>query len=404
MSLLTGLFNLLALLYIGRAVQLAIQIGRNWNELRQEPLTGPKQRLAEQAAFFLGVPPAVLIHELCHALAVILFGGRVAEFGYRVFWGYVVPQGSFSAVQNWIIAVAGTLGSLGFGAALWLLLRRNPSRTIHYFGLRAFRFQVYFSLLYYPIFTLFLPIGDWRVIYNFQATPIISGVTALVHALALLLFWRADRSGWFEMAAFGSTAEQFRYEQMAQAAVADPAARLHTIAMVRNGGAPRQAGRLLDEFLKTHPESAEGHLQLALLSLEANRGQPSRDVFTATEKAIALGLRDPDQAILARQLAAMYHLQRGDGAAAEAQLSAALAQTTAFAAGRIEPLRLAQLHRLLSQAHRRQGQFNEASAEIETAIRIAEEVGLDAVVQEFQGEREVIRKHAGRPLANSADI
>src|SRR5690606_15334335 len=158
--LITGLFNLLALLYIGRAVQLAIQVIRNWNAVRQEPLTREKQRLAEQAAFFLGVPPAVFVHELAHALAVVLFGGQVAEFGYRVFWGYVVPVGSFTAIENWIIAVAGTLGSLAFGALVWLGLRRNESRTLQYFGVRAYRFQIYFSLVYYPLFSLFLPIGD----------------------------------------------------------------------------------------------------------------------------------------------------------------------------------------------------------------------------------------------------
>lgn len=111
--------------------------------MRQEPLTGEKQRLAEQAAFFLGVPPAVFVHELAHAVAVLAFGGQVAEFGYRVFWGYVVPQG-FTALENWIIALVGTLGSLGFGALLWLVLRRHESRTLQYFGLRAFRFQIYF--------------------------------------------------------------------------------------------------------------------------------------------------------------------------------------------------------------------------------------------------------------------
>jgi tetratricopeptide (TPR) repeat protein len=268
--------------------------------------------------------------------------------------------------------------------------------------LRTFRFQIYFSLLYYPLFTLFLPVGDWRIIYNFQATPVISVVTAVIHAVALLLFWRADRSGKFEMVAFNSPADQARYEMMARA-VGDPAAQLQTIAMAKNGGAPRQAGRLLDEFLKTHPESAEGYLQLALLSLETNRGQPSRDVIDATEKAIALGLRDPNHVILARQLAASHYLERGDGAEAEAQLNAALAQTAGFDADGIDPLRRAHLHRLLSQAYRRQGRYNEASSEIEIAIRIAEDAGLTSAVQEFQGEQEVIKKHAGRTLATSVE-
>ncbi len=121
----TGLFNVLALLYIGRAVQLAIRIGREWSSLRREPLTRAKQRLAEQAAFFLGVPPAVFIHELAHALAVLAFGGRVIEFGYRVFWGYVVPQGVFTATQNWIVAIAGTVGSLGFENKILMLVYKN---------------------------------------------------------------------------------------------------------------------------------------------------------------------------------------------------------------------------------------------------------------------------------------
>jgi tetratricopeptide (TPR) repeat protein len=217
-----------------------------------------------------------------------------------------------------------------------------------------------------------------------------------------LLFWRADRSGKFEMVAFNSSADQARYEMMARAE-GDPTARLQTIAMAKNGGAPRQAGRSLDEFLKTHPESAEGYLQLALLSLEANRGQPNRDVIDAAEKAIALGLRDPNHVILARQLAAMYYLERGDGAAAEAQLNAALAQTAGLDADRLDPLRRAHLHRLLSQAYRRQGRYNEASSEIEIAMQIAEDAGLASAVQEFKGEREVISKHAGRPLTTSAE-
>lgn len=400
MSLMTGIFNLLALLYIGRAVQLAIQVLKNWSQLRQEPLTGHKQRLAEQAAFFLGVPPAVLIHELCHALAVILFGGRVAEFGYRVFWGYVVPQGEFTVVENWIIAVAGTLGSLGFGAAIWLLLRRYPSRTIQYFALRTFRFQIYFSLLYYPVFSLFLPIGDWRVIYNFQATPVLSVVTAVVHAVALFLFWRADRFGRFEMVAFNSPADQTQYDyQTAGAAAGDPTARLGTISMAKNGGAPRLARRLLDEFLKTYPQSAEGHLQLALLSLDASRGQPSRDVIDAAEKAIALGLRDPNHIALARQLTAAHHLERGDGRAAEAELRMIVTDAAGFDPNLIEPRRRAQLHRLLSQAYRRQRRYEEAYAEMETAIQIVGGGEAAAIVREYQEEKELIEQHAGRRLS-----
>ncbi len=70
MSVLTGLFNVLALLYVGRAVLLVVELVRNRDAWRQEPLTRAKQQQAEQAAFFVGVPPAVLVHELAHAAAI----------------------------------------------------------------------------------------------------------------------------------------------------------------------------------------------------------------------------------------------------------------------------------------------------------------------------------------------
>jgi hypothetical protein len=399
MSVLTGLFNFLALLYIGRAVLLAIRVARNWTTLRQEPLTRAKQRLAEQAAFFLGVPPAVLVHELAHALAVLVFGGQVVEFGYRVFWGYVVPEGAFTAIENWIIAIAGTLGSLAFGAAVWLILRRNPSRTLQYFGLRAFRFQIYFSLLYYPIFSLFLPIGDWRIIYDFETTPVLSAVTAVVHAASLFLFWRADRAGAFEMVAFDSVAAQTRYEATRAAAGAgDPRARLQVISELWGGGAKHEARRALAAFLADHPDSAEGHLQLALQTGDG-RGQIGRDALDAIEKALALGLREPDQVAMARQIAAHYYLERGDGRSAEAQLDAALAATASYDPERIAPARRAELHHLRGQAYRRQGRYEAAYAENELARQWASSLGIESLVQKYTDEQHLIEKHAGRSLS-----
>lgn len=398
MSVITGIFNFLALLYIGRAVLLAGQIARNWNALRQEPLTGAKQRLAEQAAFFLGVPPAVLVHELAHAAAVVAFGGRVAEFGYRVFWGYVVPQGSFTAAENWLIAIAGTLGSLAFGAALWLALRHNSSRTLQYFGRRAFRFQIYFSLLYYPIFTLLLPIGDWRTIYNFSATPLLSGLTALAHALALLLFYRADRAGAFEMGAFESVAAQTRHAAVLAAAErGDPTAQLEAVNTLRAGGAVHAARRLLADYVRRYPASAEGQLQLALQANSANRhvGKESAD---AAARALALGLAEPDHAALAHQIVAYYHLERGDGTAAEAQMNAALTPTLAYDPQSLPPPRRAELHSLRGQALRRLARYEAAYAETAVARQLAAELGIRSLIDKYDAELQLIEKHAGQSL------
>ena len=148
MSNIFGLFNIFSLIYIFRSLQLSVTIGREWSLLVQEPLTRHKKSIAEQASFFIAVPLGVFWHEFGHALAVWVSGGQVAEFGYRVFWGYVVPQGMFTPAQYWFISLAGTLGSLVFGAGIWLLLKANRHSTLSYFGLRAFRFQVYFSTIY----------------------------------------------------------------------------------------------------------------------------------------------------------------------------------------------------------------------------------------------------------------
>lgn len=403
MSVITGLFNVLALFYIARAVQLVIQIVRNWDEWRQEPLTRAKQQQAEQAAFFVGVPPAVLVHELAHAVAIWLFGGQVVEFGYRVFWGYVVPQGSFTLTQNWVIAIVGTLGSLSFGALLWLLARRSRSTTVRYFGLRAFRFQIYFSLLYYPIFSLFLPIGDWRTIYNFAATPWLSAATAVVHGALLLWYWRFDRAGAFEMPAYESAAAQAQQALVAARAQAtrggDPQAQLQDIQALRQGGAARQANRALDAFLAANPQSAEGHLQRALVVAQQRGGVP-RGAAEAARRALALGLRDADAIALAHQLAALYELERGDGRAAQAELDAALTAAPGYDPAQLPGPRRVELHALRGQALRRQGRYEDAYREVDVALGLALAAGgSPAVVARLRDEQQLIEKHAGRTLA-----
>ncbi len=398
MSLMTSIFNVLALLYVVRAVQLAFRVTRDRDDLRREPLTMDKQRLAEQAAFFLGVPPAVFVHEFAHALAVWAFGGQVVEFGYRVFWGYVVPQGTFTPTQNWIIAVAGTLGSLAFGAAIWQLLRRNSSRTLQYFGLRAFRFQIYFSLLYYPIFTLFLPIGDWRTIYNFDATPILSALTAATHALLLLLFWMADQRGAFEMVAFESEAEQSAFERNRIAAeTGNPDSRLAVIIALWSGGASKEARRMLDSFQADYPQVGDGYLLRAIL-LRGGSGPVGKEAFDAAGKALEFGIHKFDRRVLAHQFRAIFYLGRGDGAAAEAELDAIFNPSTGDDPNEISPYLLAELYKLRSQAYRRQKQYEKALAEIENALQWAITMSSEQMIQEYAAEKAVIQKHAGRSL------
>jgi tetratricopeptide (TPR) repeat protein len=394
---LTGLFNILSLLYIFRSLQLGATVWRERATLRQDPLTRRKKQLAEQASFFLAVPVGVLLHELGHALAVWGAGGTVVEFGYRAFWGYVVPQGQFTLGQYWLIGVAGTLGSLLFGLSVWWLLRRHAASTLRYFGLRAFRFQVYFSLIYYPIFTLLGFEGDWAIIYDFRATPLLSSATAVSHAAILLLFWYGDRIGWFEAVSFETAVEQQRYAALAGAvtASADPQEQLALIDALRRGGAANKAKTSLRQLLRVEPHNAAAHLQLAAVYSDG-KAQIPRQARASAQRALDLGLPHPRQTAFAHQLLGRYYLDVNRSAEAAEAFTEAL--TAVSSAAEPDPALQAHLHHLRSQAYRRQQQYERAAQDIEQAIHQAQLVGDETAVAHYRDEQSLIAQHAQRPL------
>ena len=397
MSSIFSLFDILTIIYLFRSVQLGIKVWREWAQIRVEPFTSAKKHLADQASYFIAVPIGVLAHEFGHVLAVWAAGGQVAEFHYRAFWGYVVPIGSFTAAQSWFIAIAGTLASLLFGLLVWLFFRRASSSTLRYFGLRAFRFQVYFSLIYYPLFTLMGFDGDWRTIYNFTATPILSLTTAVIHAGFLLLFWRGDRSGWFEAPSHETIAEQDRFEQLATAVAASPhdaQLQIQFIDSLRRGGAKRKAQHHLEIFLAQNGDSAAGYLELAALSSAGKRQVPKKASESA-EKALNLGLSEPRQAAYAHELIGRYELETGQVEAAINNFTEALANLPKNDKSQV------QLHILRSQALRRQQRYEQAYQDILQVINYAQRNGDDAALAVAQQELETLENHAGHTFGTT---
>lgn len=388
-----GLFNLISLLYILRSVQLTAVIWREWQTFRQPPLTPRQKHLAEQASFFIAVPVGVLLHELGHALAVWGFGGQVVEFGYRAFWGYVVPRGSFTITQDWFISLAGTMASLLFGLGVWLGFRSSSSPALRYFGLRAFRFQTFFSLIYYPVFTLLGFEGDWKTIYDFGATPVWSGVTAVTHLALLILFWQGDRRGWFEMPAYRDLADQQRAFQLATVANDyDPQTQLRHIETLRRGGATNQAQTALRRLIAQHPDNGLAYLEMAALQSQGKRQIPAAALENA-RKALSLGL--PDQgAAFAHQLLGQYHLEVGRLDNAHNHLSegvALLGGTDETAAGK-----KAQLLSLRSRVYRQQGKTALALQDLEQAVAAAQRTGHEQLVAYYQDELAVFAQQAGK--------
>jgi tetratricopeptide (TPR) repeat protein len=407
-----GLFNIFSLIYIFRSLQLLTTMGREWSSVMQEPLTRRKKYFAEQASFFIAVPVGVFLHEFGHVLAVWASGGQVIEFGYRVFWGYVIPQGTFTPAQNWFISLAGTLGSLAFGVGLWLLLKRNRHSTLSYFGLRAFRFQVYFSTIYYPVFTLLGFEGDWRSIYDFGATPLLSGLLVPFHVGLVLLFWWGDRTGWFERISHETMAEQDKFLGLVQAVALNPQdtqLQLQVVDALRYGGADHRAKTQLKSFLKQNPDSGAAYLELALLD-SGNKPQISRRAADYLKKALQLGLPTPAGQAYAHQLLGKYYVDRNRPDEAVNELNMALnlkvageetAVSTTDAASALSTgvtRHQAALYHLRSQAHRRQNQYEAAYQDIQQAITLAQQIDDAQLVAHFQQERDVIENHARRKL------
>src|SRR6266496_4306623 len=101
-----NLFDGIALIYFVMGVRTVILAWRERRSLIDDKLSARDRYLLGQIAFFVLVPPGVLLHELGHVLATYQVGGQVAEFHYALFYGFVVPVGNFTSLQDWWIALS----------------------------------------------------------------------------------------------------------------------------------------------------------------------------------------------------------------------------------------------------------------------------------------------------------
>jgi tetratricopeptide (TPR) repeat protein len=387
------IFYGLSLLQAYRAVQLTGRIRQDWSGFLGAPLTRQKMQLVEQAAFYLAIPPSVLVHEYFHAIPIWQFGGRIVNCGYGFYWGFVQPDRVFPPAQQWIISLGGTIGSLLFAAVLFAVLYRNRSQTLRYFGRQSLRMLLYFSLIFYPIFTAFTFIGDWRVIYDFKATPLLSGGTAVIHSLILLLFWQANRRGWFEMlghrspedaATFAQLEEQWQHNPQDAKLTLSYAERLHA------GGASQKATNLLKQLIRQQPNMAGAYVQLGLIQADGKGGVPLTAVSNL-EKALQLGLDTPYCQTVAHQILGQHQLNIGNGQQALQHLDQAIDAIEAITNPPVNPLAKAHLHHLRSLAHQRLKQPELALQDAQIALKLAQSVPDAKAIAQYQQELEQLQ-------------
>lgn len=394
-----SIFTLISLVYVYNAYKLGRQIWQNWNTFKSDPLTPQKQAIAERAAFLLAVPPSVLLHELFHALTVWAVNGRVVGGGFFFFWGYVSHVGNYTPFESWAISFSGTIGSLLFGIGIWLALRQSASAPLRYFGLRSLRLQIILSLIYYPIFTALIPIGDWRTIYDFQATPLLSGGTAVFHALTLLFFWRLDRQGWFEQLSFSSIHEQRGVDQLLQrqrdGTLTDEES-LSLAIRLRNGGAYNQAQKLFDELYQTNPHDSQLLYERSILQIMKNRGTIPKSVINDLSTALQAGLSDGRQMMIGHQILGEHFLEVGDFEASIHHFSNALTSGKVAANNSDWLKRLSTIYASRSVAYRQKKQFETAMQDIDQAITLAQQNNDAAALKKYQEERTIIQDHSAR--------
>lgn len=364
------LFTGLSLLQFYRGIGLVRAPMANWAAFSANPLTPPKKSLAENISFYVFVPLSILLHELAHAVVVWAFGGRVVEFGFFLFWGYVLPDRRFGPEQEWLLSIAGTWGNLLLGAAAWLVWRHGTA-TLRYLGKRVLRFQVYFALIYYPAFTAVLSFGDWRTIYDFSATPRLSAVTAVWHVALLGTFWWLDRQGWFELPAFASRGVQEQYAQVESRAALNPgdyAAQAQVVRLLARHGAAQQALQRTRRLARRFPQEADVHCLLASLQMGRSSYVPHR-VARSAETALRLGLEDDGRR-------ATMHVFLGMHADSRGRLAEALDQfELALGAGTLPPALAADVFHRRALIFRRQGQTAAALESVTLALQMA--TGID---------------------------
>ncbi len=193
------LFDVIAIAYAVVAVLVGVRLFRRWKTTFDDSFTPRDRALISAMSFYLLIPFAVLFHELGHAAACWLLGGKITEFHYMIYWAYVVPKRSpeFLPLEMVLIAAAGNVVSLIIGIVpIVSVMRRPRNAALNFLRLEFGRLMLVISLLFYPLLSLLMQGGDFWIMrdrLNMLAPHAGDAAVGVYIALgvAVALLWRS---------------------------------------------------------------------------------------------------------------------------------------------------------------------------------------------------------------------
>ncbi|MEM7769405.1 MAG: hypothetical protein AAF327_02705 [Cyanobacteria bacterium P01_A01_bin.37] len=181
-------FDWISIAYSFLSLDTLRRLVKHWTSVWDEQVTELDRFLIQRTALFLLIPIGVLFHELGHVIATWQVGGTVVEFQWRIFWGYIIPSGYFTAVEYWWIALSGNVVSIALGLialpAVVAIKKQVIKELLYSFAV----VQLVYSLVFYPVFSFTGFEGDWVKIYDFSVRPY-AQITLVIHVGILVGLW-----------------------------------------------------------------------------------------------------------------------------------------------------------------------------------------------------------------------
>lgn len=323
------LFDLLSLLYVALGIRAIWTLIKNRRAFTDDALTSFDRQLANQIAFFVFIPIGVFFHELGHAVATYQVGGTIDWFGggfhYALFYGYVIPEGRFTVLQDWWIALSGNLVSVIYGFLPLIFLRLRNKAWIKFTILSFARIQLGWSLVGYPLLTFAGFEGDWTTIYF---TSLLVSVPLFVSHVALVAaLWLIDRSvrvrRW-EVSLYAGADEHIRRLDAAMAA--RPGAANPLLSRGDFFASQGQSELAMADYraaLKADPQNPRALYNIGQLRMMQKRYGEAERNFRA---ALARAENDPQMAGRVHYGVAMCLYHRGGAAQAIPEFDAAIAR------------------------------------------------------------------------------